>query len=672
MKSLITILAVIFISISGFSQSGINYKAIIKDGGGNILVSQAVDLQFIIYEGAALTNNVYQESHTTNTDANGIVIVNIGEGTTTDVFTDVAWGNDEHWLNVQVDTGTGLMDLGTTQFMAVPYALNAANVSGLEALNEGNGIGYRLVNTNPIYYGNIGSRAVDLSYGGDSGYDAGQGAVGLGSVAMGQYTTANAGSVAMGYGTSATGQYSTSLGSNTTASGPFTVAMGESSTASGLYATAIGFNTEASGQTSTSIGFETEASGQNSTALGKSTNAVGENSFATGELTIATGKTATAMGNGTNANGLLSTAIGRFNIGGGDPVNWVETDPLFEIGNGSGFASKANALTVLKNGSITAPSFDMAEITDNKALITKEFADANYLGGGPGTNPTGLETLNEGNGIGWRLIGRDANNYGNIGLNSIDISFSDISSTTNGATGNYSFAFGRRAIASGESSTSLGIITDASGDFSTAMGRETIASGDFSTAIGFETSASESYSIAMGNGTIASGNTSTALGSYTIASGINATSFGETTIASGRSATAMGRGTIADDIFSTVVGKFNDNTTSTTTLFQVGNGGSTSSRMNAFNIETDGTITAPSFEISEITDNKALITKEYFDANGASGLEALDEGNGIGWRLKASNPDYYGAIGLKGVDLSTSLNFSTIYGATGVYSTAMG
>ena len=80
MKTKILLLLSILITISTFAQNGINYKAIIKDGGGIILANQSVDLQFIIYEGAALTNTVYREGHTTSTDANGIVIVNIGGG----------------------------------------------------------------------------------------------------------------------------------------------------------------------------------------------------------------------------------------------------------------------------------------------------------------------------------------------------------------------------------------------------------------------------------------------------------------------------------------------------------------------------------------------------------------------------------------------------------------
>ena len=149
MKNFISSIAFL-ISAMVFSQSGINYKAVIKDSGGNIVASHAVDVQFIIYEGAALTNNVYQESHSTITDANGIVIVNIGEGTTTDVFTDISWGDDEHWLNVQVDTGAGLVDMGTTQFMAVPYALSSGDnywsKNGNEIYTTNTSVGINRVN----------------------------------------------------------------------------------------------------------------------------------------------------------------------------------------------------------------------------------------------------------------------------------------------------------------------------------------------------------------------------------------------------------------------------------------------------------------------------------------------------------------------------------------------
>ena len=446
MKTLQNLVKMLFVlvTIVSTAQQGINYKAIVKDGGGNVVANQNVDIQFIIYEGPGETTNVYQETHSPNTDANGIVIVNIGEGTPdSGNYSTIDWGADDHYLNVQMDTGGGLTDLGTTQFMAVPYAIHseeaghavtADNVSGLEALDEGNGIGWRLIGKNPNNFGNIGSDAVDLSYSSAASADYG-----------------------------ATGSRSTAMGAFTQASGTYSTATGLSTIASGSYATASGYATEASGITATAIGDFTTASGNNSLAAGFNTKA---QSFA-------------------------SVAFGKYNIGGGDPISWIETDPLFEIGNGTG-GTPANVLTILKNGTITAPSFDIGEITDAKALITKEYFDVNA------ESSTGLESLNEGNGIGWRLIGRNPANYGNIGLGSVDFSYGSAASSTYGSTGSYAFASGYNTIASGNFSAAFGDTTIASGKYAVAMGFDTKALSIGSTALGYGTDAIHDYTTVVG------------------------------------------------------------------------------------------------------------------------------------------------------------------------------
>ncbi|MCX7549254.1 hypothetical protein OS191_00205, partial [Xanthomarina sp. F2636L] len=98
MKKLITLLMPFFISISSFAQNGINYKALVKDNLGNVVANQGITIQFIILEGAT---NVYQETHSPTTDANGIAIVNIGEGTiVSGTFSAIDWSSDDHFLKV--------------------------------------------------------------------------------------------------------------------------------------------------------------------------------------------------------------------------------------------------------------------------------------------------------------------------------------------------------------------------------------------------------------------------------------------------------------------------------------------------------------------------------------------------------------------------------------------
>ena len=105
-----------------FAQQGINYKALITDNG-SAMANQSVTIQFTILQNG--TTNVYQEEHTTTTDANGIAIVNIGEGTQIlGVFNDVDW-RKEQFLKVEINTGSGFEDFGTTAFKAVPHAKSA-------------------------------------------------------------------------------------------------------------------------------------------------------------------------------------------------------------------------------------------------------------------------------------------------------------------------------------------------------------------------------------------------------------------------------------------------------------------------------------------------------------------------------------------------------------------
>jgi hypothetical protein len=101
------------------------------------------------------------------------------------------------------------------------------------------------------------------------------------------------------------------------------------------------------------MGDTTTASGAISFAVGGNTTASGDYSTAMGESTTASGLMSTAIGDKTTAQAYGSVVIGRFNVINGTTNNWVATEPVFVIGNGTGTGVDAsNALTVLKNGKV--------------------------------------------------------------------------------------------------------------------------------------------------------------------------------------------------------------------------------------------------------------------------------------------------------------------------------
>ena len=118
MKKIILILISLSFAFINAQTGGFNYKALITDNN-NPLSNQQVVLRFtLINDGTDL----YQETQTLQTDANGIVTAIVGEGNPVfGDFTDISWNNDID-LSVEVDSGNGFVNFGTEDLKFVPYA----------------------------------------------------------------------------------------------------------------------------------------------------------------------------------------------------------------------------------------------------------------------------------------------------------------------------------------------------------------------------------------------------------------------------------------------------------------------------------------------------------------------------------------------------------------------
>jgi len=327
MKTFKILMIVLIFSSNSFAQNGINYKALIKDDLGNVIANNTIQIKFKIFESDSHIN-VYEESHSPMSDPNGVIIVNIGEGTIiSGVFEAINWGGDEHFLNVKINSGSGFIDLGTTQFSAVPYAfhaLNAANVKGLKAFDEGNGIGWRLIGRQADNYDNIGFNAIDFSFVDDPNLGLGATgnyafSVGYNGTASGEHALAfgnqnyalNDFAIALGNNNNVSGLNSTAIGGINQVSGDYAIALGLSNIASNDFSAVIGRECIASGINSIAFGYLNHATGNHAINLGNQNEASGENSIALGILTEASGRYSNALGHATTASGFVSTAMGH-------------------------------------------------------------------------------------------------------------------------------------------------------------------------------------------------------------------------------------------------------------------------------------------------------------------------------------------------------------------------
>ncbi len=145
---------------------------------------------------------------------------------------------------------------------------------------------------------------------------------------------------------------------------------------------------------SLSVGSGSKAVSTNSLAVGNNTEAHGLTSIAVGEENLAWGFHSSAFGLGIRAMSYVTTAIGRYNVGDGvlGQTNWVGTDPLFEIGNGTDNLNRANALTVLKNGNT---SINGSLDVNGKAAIgsTASASGTNSFAIGSNINASGNGTI---------------------------------------------------------------------------------------------------------------------------------------------------------------------------------------------------------------------------------------------------------------------------------------
>lgn len=107
---------------------GINYQAVARDGSGNLLANTNLTVRLGVYSGPGAAVKVYEETHATSTNTYGLFTVVIGDGTATSgTFPAINWKGDIHSLKVEVDAGSGYVNLGTNRLQSVPYALSSGD-----------------------------------------------------------------------------------------------------------------------------------------------------------------------------------------------------------------------------------------------------------------------------------------------------------------------------------------------------------------------------------------------------------------------------------------------------------------------------------------------------------------------------------------------------------------
>lgn len=125
-----TLLLFLILTLQVYAQSPekMSYQAIIRAQDNSLVVNSKITLKVVVHQGAANGTSVYQETHSVNTNNNGLISLEIGTGTVgMGSFSAIAWDRGPYFIETQVDVkgGTNYNIVGVTQLLSVPYALHA-------------------------------------------------------------------------------------------------------------------------------------------------------------------------------------------------------------------------------------------------------------------------------------------------------------------------------------------------------------------------------------------------------------------------------------------------------------------------------------------------------------------------------------------------------------------
>ena len=138
MKKLFSLGAAFLLAIVVVAQSPqkLSYQAVVRNDQGKLVQNANVGIRISILAGSETGLVVYSETHTSTTNANGLVTVAIGTGTSFGSFDAINWAQGPYFLKNETDPdgGTNYSITGVSQLLSVPYALYAekTNLDGSE------------------------------------------------------------------------------------------------------------------------------------------------------------------------------------------------------------------------------------------------------------------------------------------------------------------------------------------------------------------------------------------------------------------------------------------------------------------------------------------------------------------------------------------------------------
>ena len=131
MRRLTTLFAFLMLCVTALFAQAPNkftYQAVVRNTSNQLITNTLVGIRVSILQNSATGSVVYSETQMLSTNANGLVTMNIGEGTVVyGSFNNIDWGTGTFFLKSEIDPtgGSNYTITSTQQLLSVPYALYA-------------------------------------------------------------------------------------------------------------------------------------------------------------------------------------------------------------------------------------------------------------------------------------------------------------------------------------------------------------------------------------------------------------------------------------------------------------------------------------------------------------------------------------------------------------------
>ncbi len=128
--------------LSAQTPHSFSYQAVVRNSNGEPLAYQLTSFRISLLLGSDVGPVSYQETHLQTTNFFGLVNLEIGNGTAVSGIMDtLSWDSKSYYIKIEADTagGSNFVALGTTQLLAVPYALHAEDAAASSGIRDRDG-----------------------------------------------------------------------------------------------------------------------------------------------------------------------------------------------------------------------------------------------------------------------------------------------------------------------------------------------------------------------------------------------------------------------------------------------------------------------------------------------------------------------------------------------------